>query len=123
MKWIPHIIMMFLFGAGLSGCDTVEPSREGTLVLEAYVQAGKPLPTVRITRTSNTSVRISSVSNAVNDADVELTIDDTTVRYVAVPNSEGLFQPEPSSPTVVVQAFSEFLLDVHAGDDHAICSC
>lgn len=116
-----YLIGLCLFAAVglLTGCDTVQPSQVGTLVLEAYLEAGKALPPIRITRTSDTSESLFSVSRGVTDADVELVIDDVTVRYVPDQESAGIYRPESPSPISIVRPFAQFLLSVRAGVDQA----
>ncbi len=119
MKRYTITVCLFTAVGMLTGCDTVQPSHVGTLVLEAYLEAGKALPPIRITRTSYTSEPLSSLSEGVTDADVELVIDDVTVRYVPAQDSAGIYRPESPSPISVVRPFAQFLLRVRAGDDEA----
>jgi len=114
-------IALYIFMAVgiVTGCDSVQPSRVGTLVLQAYFESGKPLPPIRITRTSTMSEPLLSVSRGVTDADVDLVIDDVTVRYIPVADSAGFYRPELPTLISIVRPFAQFLLTVRAGTDQA----
>ncbi len=106
----------------LSGCDSVQPSREGTLVLEAYLEAGKPLPAIRVARTWATSTQRVPGNGGVAGADVELILNGATFAYHEDPKSMGLYRPDSEGSSQIIQPFAKFLVSVRADYDQASAS-
>lgn len=84
-----------VLGAGLlAACDTVEPVEDSMLVVEAFFDAGKPLPEIKLRRTLPLSARYGDdAGTAVPDAEVSLLLDGATVVYLPVPGGNGTYAP------------------------------
>ena len=62
--------VLLLLVAVLLGCDTTAPQPESQVVVESYLRAEAPLPTVRLSRTIGVDDAYDPTENAVRDADV-----------------------------------------------------
>lgn len=88
-----------------AGCDTVEPEDEPRLVVEGFVDAGRPLPSLTLRRTQPLGGVFDGAA-AVDDAQVTLTVDGEAVAYAPVPGVPGRYAPEavrvapPRSPVL-----------------------
>lgn len=88
--------------AALAGCDTTAPQPEPQVVVEAYLQAGAPLPTVRVTRTVSANTAYTPDRAAVEGAEVAVQQLDgegdvaATVSYGEANSAAGLYVPEAS---------------------------
>ena len=102
-----------------TACDTVQPSREGVLVVEAFLDAGRPLPAVRVSRTQTLSAPLTREEGAVSDALVELILSGQTIDYKAVPDTAGLYRPDPLAALQTVPPLATFLLRVQSDSDRA----
>ncbi len=92
----------------LTGCDSIEPTADNLLVVEGFLDAGKPLPRVSITRAQPLAIEndaptgaIDAATDAVTDADLSLVINGTPVPYRAVAASPGIYEPASSVFSVV----------------------
>jgi hypothetical protein len=75
----------------LIGCDAAEPA-PARLVVEAFVETGRPLPEVTIRRTAD--LDDPAAAPPVADAVVTLTLGDDTVDYAPVPGQPGRYAPQ-----------------------------
>jgi len=103
---------------GIGACDTVHPSREGTLVIESFLRAGQALPPVWVARTWSINTKSIPGSGGIAGADVELVLDGQTYRYSDAPDSAGLYVPDVPDHSAFVSPMSVFLLRVrHDGQE------
>jgi len=112
-------IIVSIVLACTTSCDTVQPSREGVLVIESFLDAGKALPPVRVSRTQALTAPLESIDRGLSDAQVILILSGTTIDYVAVPDTAGLFRPDPDTPLRIVPPLATFLLRVQTAEDRA----
>jgi hypothetical protein len=107
--------ILLVVAALLAGCDTVAPDRPGTLVLEAFVETGAPLPPVRVSRTRSLT---DTGPSPVTDASVVLTLGGRDIPYG--PTGEpGTFRPTAGFDTVIARTGAAFRLVVRSGEDRA----
>ncbi|MEM8484604.1 MAG: DUF4249 family protein [Bacteroidota bacterium] len=87
----------------LTGCDSIEPTAENLLVVEGFLDAGKPLPNVSITRVQPLTAASAgtSINEAVSDASLSLIINNTPVPYRPSASSPGTYEPATSVFEVV----------------------
>lgn len=81
------LLALFLLAVSLLGCDTTATQPESQVVVEAYLQADAPLPTIRLTRTVGAGEAYVPSEAAVRGATVavdRLADDDTTTRTTTV---------------------------------------
>lgn len=114
-----HSLIAALFIFVLCSCDTVQPVQEGTLVIEAYFDAGRPLPAVRVGRTQSLSTPLSETGASVSDATVLLILSGVTIEYIPVPDSAGTYRPLPTAPLSRVPALATFILSVETDQELA----
>lgn len=81
------------FVAG-SGCDTVTPVNESRLVVQGYLDSGRPLTDIHIRRTLSPSGGYVAEEAAVTDAVVEVFLGGRTIRYVPNSAHRGTYRPE-----------------------------
>ena len=103
MKQARHIgIAWALLAAGLlvwARCDTVAPQEEALLVVEAFVDADEPLPTIRLWQTRSLGQRYAfDATTAVSDAEVALVLGASQVAYRPLDGQTGLYEPAVSQP-------------------------
>jgi hypothetical protein len=85
--------------AGLLGCDTTATQPASQVVVEAYLEAGAPLRTVRLTRSVGVDVAYDARRAAVQRADVtvqRLTADGSVAAsfpYQEAENDPGVYRP------------------------------
>lgn len=105
----------------VSACDTVEPDRPGRLVLQAFLDAGEPLPalTVRATRALDAP---DAGGRLVDDAEVALVLDGQQVDYAAVEDEPGRYAPNVGADALPVPERSSFELAVRWGSEQARAS-
>jgi hypothetical protein len=75
---------------GLGRCDLTEPVDRDELVVEAFVETGRPLPPVRLRRVLPLTAPADTAP--ARGADVRLTLGDTTVPYEEA--QPGRYEPE-----------------------------
>lgn len=75
------VCSFFLVVLFYAGCDSVLPGDPGTLVIEAYLNVGQPLPKIRITRAASLSAKRFLSTTAVQGAEVTLTLDGQGFTY------------------------------------------
>lgn len=92
--------VVLLLGAGLLGCDTTSTVPDAQVVVEAYLQARSPFPSVRLSRTVGATEQFNPAETAVEGADVvveRLDADSTvtaTVTYSERDSVAGLYVPD-----------------------------
>lgn len=77
----------------LGRCDLTEPVEQQSLVVEAFLATGRPLPTVTLRRTRPLNEPGSRRSNAATDARVELVLDESRVPYEESRQRAGAYVP------------------------------
>lgn len=101
------------------GCDTVEPEEPPQLVVEAFLDAGQPLPTLTLRRTQALDgVFAGDAGTAVTDAAVELVVDGEAVPYASVTGRAGRYAPQEPTPRRV-EAGQTFALTAAWGAQQA----
>ncbi len=88
-----------MLGAALTlsaavGCDAVEPVAEARLVVEAFLEADKPLPPLMLRHTGPLSAPYDPAGAGINDAEVALEIDGRKITYRPDEATEGRYLPE-----------------------------
>ena len=106
------VLLLVLFG-----CDTVTPSEEAELVVEAFVTTGAPLPDVILRQTRPLSEALEGNGPPVTDAEVHVDLGDTRYEYKAVPDAPGRYAPV-RRPFRVPEEVA-FTLDVQWQAQHA----
>ncbi|WP_263810386.1 DUF4249 domain-containing protein [Salinibacter pepae] len=96
-----RLLLFAIFGlAALVGCDTAALETESQVVVEAYLEAGEPMDSVRLTRTARASAEYTPERTAVQGADVQVQrLNDSggvaaTVPYTETDSTDGLYIPE-----------------------------
>ena len=75
-------------------CDTITPEEEALLVVEAFVDAEKPLPTIRLWQTRPLGQRYPfDAGTAVVDAEVALQLGPTQILYTPLDGQPGFYGP------------------------------
>ncbi|HMB90818.1 MAG TPA: hypothetical protein VKP65_08220 [Rhodothermales bacterium] len=101
-----------LLFAGLllwSRCDTVMPEESDVLVVEAFVDAGEMLPSVRLWQTHPLDQPyFFDGTTAVPDAEVALVLEGERVAYEPVPGQAGHYRPTGASRRVPSRASLAF---------------
>lgn len=107
--WLLLAAVLVLLGR----CDTVEPEGPPRLVVEGYLDAGKPLPLLTLRQTRPLDVPYpDDATTAVADAEVQVALDGEAVAYRAVPGRPGQYAPADVVPGRTVPARAAFRLDV-----------
>ena len=107
--------MLLCLGVGLLGCDTTATQPESQIVVESYLQAGAPLPSVRLSRTGDVGTAYDPAERAVRGATVVVDAragespPTETIAYTESDSIPGLYTPETRE---VVQAQSTYRLRV-----------
>jgi hypothetical protein len=93
------LLALLLLGTGLLGCDTTATRPESQVVVESYLRANLPLPSVRMTRTVGVDAAYDPAEDAVEGAEVvvDRLADDSTV-VTTVPYTENDSLPGFYSP-------------------------
>lgn len=111
------IVFLFLLVAALPGCDTTATEPASQVVVEAYLQGGAPMDSIRLTRSVATDQAYQSADAAVRDATVEvreLAADGTPVTTIPFDEATaGVYAPTPT-PTPRVQPLTTYELSVTA---------
>ena len=75
-------------------CDGVEPDADALLVVEGYLDAGKPLPPITLYQAQPLSQASSDAAQPnVPDADLRVLIGDETIRYRPSTTLPGKYEP------------------------------
>ena len=91
-----HIRLLATFTAILflaAGCDSLEGDEDPRLVVEGFVDAGKPLPRIRLNQTLAPDRPYDDSESAVTTADVALTIGAARIPYRSVDGQPGVYEP------------------------------
>ncbi|NQV72005.1 DUF4249 family protein [bacterium] len=111
------IVSLSLFAS----CDSVLPGDPGTLVVEAYLDVGKPLPTIRVKYAAPLSSSRFLDQKDVEDAHVRLSLNDQFYDYVYAGDSKGVYEPAGNG-SVIVPPGAVYALTVQVGDHVASAS-
>lgn len=102
----------------LARCDTVEPIEAEQLVVEGFLDAGKPMPPVVLRQTRPLADPYPlDAATAVTDAHVLLQVGDQPVVYAPVPGRPGRYEPPGDAPVVPPRA--RYALTVRWRDQEA----
>lgn len=82
------------------GCDSVVPEGKEQLVVEGWIDAGKPLPPIRIALSRKAEVPLSAPGEAPPELDVEMMIGGVLVPYER--NPQSVFEYLPLAPDDLV---------------------
>ena len=113
------LFSILLAGIGLLGCDTTATTPSSQIVVEAYLQAGAALPSVRLSRTvgANETYNPSAVAVRKADVDVQRLAEDSTVEatvaYSERDSVPGLYTPTEAS---IVESQHTYRLQVETND-------
>ncbi len=121
------LLSILLLSVGLLGCDTTTTQPESEVVVEAYLEAQAPLPSIRLTKTVSVDETYDpgSPEGAVQDAEVtvdRLTSDEAvaeTVTYAEHDSVPGLYTP---TDTAIVQSQSTYRLRVTTAEGDEVTS-
>jgi len=119
------LCLALLLAVGLLGCDTTATQPESQVVVQAYLQAQAPMPTIRLTRTVGAGADYDPRENAVQGASVtveQLGPDDSivdTVPYSETDSVPGLYAP---TATVPVETQTTYRLRVETTDGTTVTS-
>jgi len=106
----------------LVSCDTVEPTEGPVLVLEGFLDTGKPLPNIKLRQTKPLSeLYADGVDSVVPDATVNLVLGGETVSYHPVPGRPGEYEPLTSGVDVVPERVP-FSIEVQWHEQRATAS-
>lgn len=118
-------LSLLLVGVGLLGCDTTATAPSSQIVVEAYIQAEAPLPSIRLSRTVGVDERYDPSADALRGADVEVQrLDDDstvagTVTYSERDSLPGIYTPNAAAP---VQSQTTYRLRVETDDGATLTS-
>lgn len=121
MRILLQITLAGILAGSIAACDTVQPSKVGTLVVESFLKAGEPLPDVRVGRTYGVSEGVAA-NQGIAEAEVELILDGVRIQYEPVAMSPGLYRPESRASHLIVPPLASFELFVRTPDDQANAS-
>lgn len=112
--------VLLLLVASLAGCDTTATKPESQVVVEAYLQGGAPMSSVRLTRSVGTDEAYTPSNVAVRDAAVEVhrrADDGTTAQTIPFAETEdpGVYKPTLTPPPIV-QPLTTYELSVTTSD-------
>ena len=117
-----RVVCSVLLALLLAGCDTVEPTEEARLVVESFLDAGKPLPDVKLrqSRPLERSYLVGSTT-AAEGAVVRLHLGEEVIPYHAEPGQPGRYVPrEESGRTVPPRAPFELEVAWHRQQARAV---
>jgi len=115
---------MMIIGALLyaAGCDAVVPDDRGNLVIQAYVDASRPLPPIRVSRTQELGVSLSATQHDQTETQVVLSLDGVEYPYENDPSEGSLFMPRFEDQAIIVEPGAHFELAVESEFESAIAS-
>ena len=112
-------VLSLLFAAALFGCDTTAPVPDSQVIVEAYLQGGAPMDSIRLTRSVAPDRAYQPTDAAVRDASVEVrerTADGATAATIPFEEVDaGIYAPTPT-PVPRVQPRTTYELSVAAGE-------
>jgi hypothetical protein len=101
------------------GCDSALPSDpEPRLVIEGFIDTGRPLPAIRLSRTLSVQTGYDSTAAAVDGADVFVRLGAREVTYIPDETRGGLYRPIETEQITAMPGDS-FALDVRWQGAHA----
>jgi hypothetical protein len=109
------VLLLAGSGAFLAACDSLESVDPEVLVVEGFLDAGKPLPELTIRRTGSLDEPYTLDGVGVHDASVVLKLNGDAIVYYSVPGSPGRYAP-PAGTVESVPELSTFSLEVHHQD-------
>lgn len=77
----------------MTGCDSIEPSDNSQMVVEGFLEAGKPLPHIALTRTQTLEQSTSDNADFIRDATFRLWVDDIVFPYGPANSETGTYAP------------------------------
>lgn len=103
-----------------ASCDTTPAPEDEILVVEAYFDAGSPLPPVRVTRT----LPVAGIDDAagVDNAVVDVRLGTTEYAYRPDPERDTWFVPAEDDAGVIVTSGKTFFVSVHSAGRRATAS-
>lgn len=116
-------LVLLLLAVGLIGCDTTTPVSESQVVVEAYLQGGAPMDSIRLTRSVDVDRAYRPSDAAVRNAEVEvrrLAADGTTAATIPFEETRaGVYAPTPT-PRPRVRPRTTYGLSVTTEDGDTI---
>ena len=95
------LVVLTLF-VSLTGCDSIEPANDQFLVVEGFLEADKPLPSIILKQTTALNQDLSTEpERPVLDASVQITLDGLTIPYRPSLSVPGEFEPAPQGNQVI----------------------
>ncbi len=92
-----HVLTCTLFLAivllSINGCDSIEPSDTSQMVIEGFLEAGKPLPYISLSHTQTLEQSTSENLDFIRDASFRLYVDDIVFPYGPSSAVEGKYAP------------------------------
>lgn len=109
-------VFLLLFLVALAGCDLTEDDFRPQVVVEGFLIAGEPLPTIRLSETAPIEVGYSFEAQAISGAEVTITVDELGAAYELVESRDFpgnyLVPFSFSGPTSNVVPGARYRLDV-----------
>ena len=113
------IALLLLLASGVAGCDTTTTEPESQVVVEAYLQGGAPMSSVRLTRSVGTDAAYVVPDAAVRSATVEVRrLTETGAPAATIPFEErtpGVYEPVPV-PAPIIRPRTTYELSVTTPD-------
>jgi len=107
----------FLAALLLVRCDLAERGPQQELVVEAFLETGRPLPTVTLRTIQPRGAPVDSTEDAATGANVILSLDGTSYAYRAVPGAPGQYAAPDDSLRIPTNV--PFALTVAWNDERA----
>lgn len=103
----------------VSRCDSIVPDTEALLVVEGYLDAGKPLPLISLRKAQSLSQSANEASTStIIDAEFRLILDRHTITYRPSVIAPGKYEPVDAILSAV-PARSRFRVEIDWQDRHA----
>jgi hypothetical protein len=102
----------------VQACDTIQPENIGLLVVQGYFNADHPLPRVTVHESSAIDAALDDIQKPVSNANVVVTHNGTTIPYVPVDDSAGVYR-SPPGVDVILRALDSIDLLVTYEDQQA----
>ena len=113
-QWIVWISASLLLMAGMVGCDLTEFDSTESVVVEAFVETGRPLPPVYVRAVQGVG---DTTASGLSTATVRLVREGTSVAYAPHPDTPGRYDPVGAPDTV--EAGTSFTITVQHDDGTA----
>lgn len=122
MQWLLALFARSVLALGLCvglvGCDWgPEPADRESLVVEAFIETGRPPPTLVLRQIRPLDAAEDPAADAATGAEVMLTIDGETVPYDEAPHQSGRYKPTGSVDSVSARV--PWTLDVRWSGERA----